>query len=217
MDHVAPPDEDGHNDGSEAFVSAFFLAGSPEEARHLAALRERFGDEMVDRLQRSRELMRHPRPLADSERGVIREAFAPVLRDLRATGAIVPDVREEARDDRAGEAVSAWVTSGDGGGMGVWVSLAGSPAERVAQLAEQVQEWEVEQLCWAGRSATWPECPEHPGSHPLEPAVAGGVAVWRCPRSRRVAGTIGSLELPAGRGIARECTAGRRHSRRRWY
>jgi hypothetical protein len=135
MDHVVPPDEDGHNDGSEAFVSAFFLAGSPEEAAHLAALRERFSDEMVDRLQRSRELMRHPRPLADGERGVIREAFVPVLRDLRASGAIVPDVREEPHDDRAGEAVSAWVTSDDGSGMGVWVSLAGSPAERVAQLA----------------------------------------------------------------------------------
>jgi hypothetical protein len=197
MDHVVPPGEDGHDDGSDAFGSAFFLAGSPEEAAHLAVLRERFGDEMVDRLQRSRELMRHPRPLADSERGVIREALAPVLRDLRATGAIVPEVREEARDDRAGEAVSAWVTSDDGGGMGVWVSLAGSPAERVAQLAEQVQEWEVEQLCWAGRSATWPECPEHPGSHPLEPAVIGGVAEWRCPRSQRAAGTIGGLELPA--------------------
>lgn len=77
--------------------------------------------------------------------------------------------------------MSAWVASDDGGGMGVRVSLAGSPAERVAQLAEQVQEWEVEQLCWAGRSATWPECSEHPGSHPLEPTVAGGVAVWRCP------------------------------------
>jgi hypothetical protein len=197
MDHVAPPGEDGHNDDSEAFVSAFFLAGSPEEARHLAALRERFGDEMVDRLQRSRELILHPRPLADSERGVIRAAFAPVLRDLRATGAIVPEVREEAHDDRTAEAVSAWVTSGDGSGMGVWVSLADSPAERVAQLAEQLQEWEVEQLCWAGRSATWPECPEHPGSHPLEPVVAGGIAVWRCPRSQRAAGTIGGLELPA--------------------
>ena len=67
----------------------------------------------------------------------------------------------------------------------------------MAQLAEQLQEWEVEQLCWAGRSATGPECPEHPGSHPLEPAVAGDIAVWRCPRSRRVADTIGGLELPA--------------------
>jgi hypothetical protein len=196
MDHVVPPDEDGHNDGSEAFVSAFLLAGSPEEATHLAALRERFGDEMVDRLQRNRELMRHPRPLADSERGVIREALAPVLRDLQATGAIVPEVREEARDDRAGEAVAAWVASDDGGGMGVWVSLTGSPAERVAQLAEQLQEWEVEQLCWAGRSATWPECPEHPGSHPLEPAVARDIAVWRCPRSQRVEGTIGVRVRP---------------------
>jgi hypothetical protein len=34
-----------------------------------------------------------PRPLTDAERLVVDAAFAPVLRDLRAADAIVPEVR----------------------------------------------------------------------------------------------------------------------------
>src|SRR5262249_16234681 len=161
--------------------------GSPEEAAHFTALRERVGDEMVDRLQRARELMRNPRSLTDSEREVIRNAMAPVLRDLEG-GAIVPEVRYEANEDagRDGrEGVHGWVCGGGSGGMGVWVpAVETSLAEQVWWLADQVQEWEVEALWRVGRSATWPECPEHPNSHPLQPDVDGeDGAVWRCPRS----------------------------------
>ena len=42
-----------------------------------------------------------------------------------------------------------------------------------------------------GRPAPWPECPFDPGSHPLEPVVVAGTAVWRC--SRRP-----NLLLPSG-------------------
>ena len=80
------------------------------------------------------------------------------------------------------------------GSRGVWVELAASRAEQVARLAEQVQEWEVEELCAAGRSATWPECPEHPNRHPLEPVVTdAGAAIWRCPRTGLAIGPIGAL------------------------
>jgi hypothetical protein len=37
------------------------------------------------------------------------------------------------------------------------VTLAQPAAERVAALADQVQEWEVEELAAAGRPATWPQ------------------------------------------------------------
>jgi hypothetical protein len=113
---------------------------------------------------------------------------------MAASGAIVLDIREEAREDR-GAAVCAWVTRADGvSGMGIWVQRDGSPAERVAALAEQLQEFEVEELCAAGRSATWPECPQHPNSHPLEPVAADQhTAVWRCPRSGAVICAIGDL------------------------
>jgi hypothetical protein len=36
----------------QPFGSVFHMTGSAEEAAHLAALRRRFGDEMVDRMLR---------------------------------------------------------------------------------------------------------------------------------------------------------------------
>jgi len=78
--------------------------------------------------------------------------------------------------------------------MGIWIPLSSPAAERVAELAGQLQEWEVEELCAAGRPATWPECPEHPDSHPLEPVLdEAGTAVWRCPRSGQVICAIGAV------------------------
>jgi hypothetical protein len=146
-----------------------------------------------------------PRPPTDAERSVVDAAFAPVLRDLLATEAIVPEVRYEAWQDRGPESVSAFIgpAGGTAGSRGVWVELAASLAEQVARLAEQVQEWEVEELCASGQSATWPQCPEHPNAHPLEPAVTdAAAAIWRCPRAGLAISAIGEL---AGRrpGTAR--------------
>jgi hypothetical protein len=135
-----------------------------------------------------------PRPLTDAERLVVDAAFAPVLRDLRAADAIVPEVRYEAWQDRGRESVSAFIAPAGRtvGSRGVWVELAASLAEQVARLAEQVQEWEVEELCAAGRPATWPECPEHPNGHPLEPVVTdAGAAIWRCPQAGLAISAIG--------------------------
>ena len=142
--------------------------------------------------------MRHPRPLTDSEREVVRNAIAPLLRDLEVSGAIVPEVRYESRWDsgRDGrEGVHAWITAGGIGGWGVWTQTEETSfAEQVCWLADQLQEWEVEELWRAGRSATWPECPEHPNSHPLQPDVEGkDSAVWRCPRSGQIICPIGAL------------------------
>jgi hypothetical protein len=108
----------------------------------------------------------------------------------------VPDVRHEAWADEGPDYVYAYIgPPGLAGGVGVQLNRAEPAAEQVARLADQVQEWEVEELCARGRPATWPRCPEHPDSHPLTPEVApDGTAVWRCPRSARVAGVIGRLE-----------------------
>lgn len=151
---------------------------------------------MVEGILRDRALHEHPRPLTENEREVLRQAAAPVLRDMAVTGAIVPDIREEAHEDRGDEVVSAWVRGADGiAGAGIWVSLPGSAAERVAELAEQLQEWEIDELWATGRSATWPECPEHQNSHPLEPVVDGeNGAIWRCPQPGDVICAIGMLD-----------------------
>jgi hypothetical protein len=197
----------GHRDRSGdhtgAYRSSFFIQGSPEETAHFAALRQRLGDEAVDRMLRSRELRRHPRPLTDAERSVLDAAMAPVLRDLRAVGAIVPEVRYEALEDRGPDCVCALIgPAGQSlGSQGIWVAAGSSPAEQVAGLAEQVQEWEVEALAAAGMPATWPECPEHPDSHPLQPVVShDGRASWRCPRRGLTVGAIGELGACGGRG-----------------
>jgi hypothetical protein len=194
---------DRSGDDAGAYQSSFFIQGSPEEAAHFAALRQRLGDEAVDRMLRSRELMRHPRPLSDEERSVLDAAMAPLLRDLRAADAIVPEVRYEAEEDCGPGYVCAVIGPAGRtvGSLGVRVAAARPAAEQVAGLAEQVQEWEVEALADAGRPATWPECPEHPRSHPLEPAVSsGGAASWRCPRSGLAVGAIGELGASGGRG-----------------
>ncbi len=85
------------------------------------------------------------------------------------------------------------------GGHGVRTERSCWPGLRLADLAEHVQDWEVEALAAAGRPATWPECPDHPRSHPLEPgADSAERAVWRCPRSRRAVCAIGGLGVSWG-------------------
>lgn len=118
-------------------------------------------------------------------------ALEVVSRDLRATCAVQPVVREE-RDPVDG---SDWVMlyEPDGSGAGVWVSEYASAAERVAELAEQVKDWAVEALAAQLKPAVWPECPAHPDSHPLDAGVVRGVAVWSCPRTRQVVAPVGEL------------------------
>jgi hypothetical protein len=170
----------------------FYRAGSEEEAAYRSELRLRFGDEVAGLVERSATV--GGRQLTETERDVLETTAAPVLADMVATGALLPDLRPEAPDDRGDLAVCAWVRGSDGSGTGLSIWLANSVPERIARLADQLQEWEVEELAAAGRPATWPECPEHPGSHPLDPAVDDTrTAVWRCPRSGRVVGPIGEL------------------------
>ncbi|MFH8611149.1 hypothetical protein ACH4D5_27100 [Streptomyces sp. NPDC018029] len=120
-------------------------------------------------------------------------ALAPVLRDLDATCAVRPVVREE-QDDGIGEYVMLYAP--DGSGAGLVQRFGASGPERTADLADQAQDWAVEALCAELLPAVWPECPEHPDSHPLEAGVVRGVAVWSCPGSRRVAAAVGELGGP---------------------
>ncbi|HEX9034363.1 MAG TPA: hypothetical protein VF834_21160 [Streptosporangiaceae bacterium] len=136
---------------------------------------------------RVREMLDHLRERPgprDGDREAIRRALRPLLRDMRASGAIVLDYREEH-----------------------WSEIQGSPAEQVVQLAERLQEWEIEELWTAGRQTSWPECPDHPASHPLDPDLNDSdLAVWRCPRTRREICPIGQLGSPdAGGAVLRAC------------
>ena len=159
----------------------------------LNAIESELGPEAAEALRLSREVRLHPRELTDSESREFRTALDPVLHDLRMSGAIVPDVREQPWDDDP-DLVFGWIESASSG-LGIRIQLDLSAAERLADVADQVQEWEVEELAAEGRPATWPECPEHPDSHPLTPEVRDSRALWCCPKSGHVIHPIGALGL----------------------
>jgi hypothetical protein len=120
------------------------------------------------------------------------EALAPVLRDLENSDAPVPDVRDRQWSDVPGQ-LTAMLYGPDGSGQGV-SAMAGEPLpDRIASVADQVQEWAVEALWHAGRPATWPECPEHPGSHPLAAQLRDRRAAWACPETGILICLVGEL------------------------
>jgi hypothetical protein len=119
------------------------------------------------------------------------EAWQYVQRDLAGSDAIFPMLAENDWDG-SGIQVTAAVWWPEGGGRGIATLRAASLPERVAYLADQVQEAEVEALWKAGRSAVWPHCPKHPNNHPLRAEVRDGVAVWACTDSEVIA-PIGEL------------------------
>jgi len=164
----------------------------------VAALREEMGEEAFARWQRGRDLQFSPRQLTEAERAVLRQAVTPLLADLAASGMSVPVILEEAREEREAE-VCGWIQGPGGTGTGTSVLLDSSPAERVAELAEQLQNWAADQLHDAGRPPEWPACPRHPDPpRRLEPQVRDGHAAWVCWESGQVIWPIGELEIPGG-------------------
>jgi hypothetical protein len=142
------------SDNSGVYESRLLIGVTTRE-EFLALLRERHGDEVADRWERSRALHERPRPLSPGERLILQETAAPALRDMVATGAIMLDVREEAHADQGPEVLCAWVSSSLGSSaMGLSIHVASPCPQRVAELAGQLQEFELEELCAAGRSAT---------------------------------------------------------------
>jgi hypothetical protein len=163
------------------------------EAQYDARMRAKFGDEAVERMQRSRALSTSPRPLTDEEKAVLRRAVAPLLRDMQATGQSLPDIREEAHHDRGEDAVCAWIQEPGGRyGQGIEVSLYCPSADQLYYLAEQLQSWAEDVQVDPGRRP-WPDCPDHPGSHMLMPDTRDEDAVWCCPQGGHVITKIGML------------------------
>ena len=123
------------------------------------------------------------------------EALAPVLHDLENSGSVRPDVRDVGESGWPGQ-LTAMLYSPGGSGQGV-MALTGDPLpERIASVADQVQEWAIEELCSIGRPTNWPQCPHHPDSHPLAAVVRENRAVWTCPKTGDVVTGIGQLANP---------------------
>lgn len=80
---------------------------------------------------------------------------------------------------------------GPGGTMrGVAVRRDDPPELRVAEAAEQVQEWAVGALAAVGASNR-PVCPAHPGTHPSRVGIRADRAWWECPRTSEGAAAVG--------------------------
>ena len=165
-----------------------------DEEELIAAIERAIGPEAAEDARRSQQLARNPRALTDAERAELRANLEPILRDMHSSGAIVPNILEEAHDDLGPDCVCAWIQSpGGAGSQGIRVQASLPAPERLADLADQLQEWEVEELAAAGRPATWPECRQHPDTHPLAPQARGDQAAWCCPASGQVISVIGAL------------------------
>jgi hypothetical protein len=123
---------------------------------------------------------------------VLSETLEIVLGDLTATTALAPRIVDREWDDLPGRA-GAFVYAEDGSGQGIAVTVDNDQGARQAELADQIQEWAVEELNRLGKPAVWPECPEHPDSHPLDPVYDGTHAVWRCPKTGHTVSPIGEL------------------------
>lgn len=118
--------------------------------------------------------------------------MVPVLRDLRGAGIAAPRVEDrEWIADPGSCSVMLW--SPDGSGTGVWVSGAAAEYERVAMVADQVQEWAIEELWRVEAPTNWPQCPRHPNSHPMTVSTRDAEAVWVCPTDAAVISPVGGL------------------------
>jgi hypothetical protein len=123
----------------------------------------------------------------------LQDALDVILPELRRTSALRPIMKDRAMVNRDGKEVTyVMFLNENGHGQGILVPE-GNWSHQLAQVADQVQEWAVEELWNQGRPATWPECPFHPESHPLEPAVVAGTALWRCPKTAELVAAIGQL------------------------
>ena len=118
-------------------------------------------------------------------------ALAPVLADLARTTALTP--RFEDVEWPVEGAVGTMVFLRGAGGAGVSIIKSADRTGQVVSVADQVQDWAVEALSGFGRSPIWPECPEHPNSHPLRPIERNEAAFWVCPVSRDEISAIGSF------------------------
>ena len=118
-------------------------------------------------------------------------AFLPVITDLRTTGAPVPEIADEDWTDDPTQA-SAMLRSPDGSASGVRMRLSAAESDRIAEIADQVQEWAIEEL-WGDADTNWPPCPQHPDTHPLTASSSQGVASWECPVNGTPVCAIGSL------------------------
>jgi len=124
--------------------------------------------------------------------GSIEATLRVIAQDFVAGGVRVPRIGPTSWQTYE-PSESVMLFAEDGSGTGVWVDLDMQEAHRLAHLADQVQDWAVEELARLGRPTNWPICPAPPGTHPMEASVEDSRAVWACPAGDDVSLPIGGL------------------------
>lgn len=136
--------------------------------------------------------------IAIEDTGLVTPAIDEVLdlifNDLAGSGVPLPRV-ESTTWQTCEPSESVMLFAADRSGMGVWLDLTLSDDQALAHLADQVQEWVVEELARLGRPTNWPICAAHPANHPRQAVVEHGRAVWACPVGAPDSSPVG--ELPA--------------------
>lgn len=119
------------------------------------------------------------------------EIIRHVLQDVRSSGLEEPRIEDLAWNDDP-QALSAMIYSvRDSSGQGVSVRRDLPRAEQLVSVADQVQEWVIEEN--GPTNSNWPQCPWHPNNHPLAAQLVGDQGVWACPVLRTPAAIIGEL------------------------
>ncbi|MFD2080816.1 hypothetical protein SAMN05421678_109257 [Actinopolymorpha cephalotaxi] len=123
---------------------------------------------------------------------VLRQALEPILCDLRSAGIRLPRVVDDwpypTSSPGAGEGM---VLDPDGtGATGIWADGSAPEFERVAMVADQLQDIAIEGR-WV--PTNWPPCPHHPDKHPLVVSAHERRAVWICPVDEVLIAPVGML------------------------
>lgn len=121
----------------------------------------------------------------------MRQALVPVFRDLE--GAVIAALQIDEVDWTGDpDSPSVMLRSPAGNAMGVQVARLAPTSERIASVADQVQEFVIEEL--RGQAPTnWPPCPRHPTAHPMRAMARNDTAVWVCPIDDSPVTMIGTL------------------------
>ncbi|BCW34048.1 hypothetical protein StoSoilA2_01040 [Arthrobacter sp. StoSoilA2] len=119
------------------------------------------------------------------------EIINHVLRDVVSSGFEPPRIQDvDWYDDPRVLSVMIY-SARDSTGRGISVLAELSRAGQLASVADQIQEWVIEEN--RATCSNWPQCPQHPNNHPLTPRVVSDQGVWTCPASNRPVAAIGEL------------------------
>lgn len=121
------------------------------------------------------------------------EIIGHVVRDVSSSGLGEPRIEESDWDDDP-QVLSAMIYSArDSTGQGVSVRGDLTRANQLVSVADQVQEWVIEEN--GPTNSNWPQCPWHPNNHPLAAQLVGDQGVWACPVLNTPVAVIGELSV----------------------